>query len=786
MFPRARAAPSSSSGSAPETMSEPVAAPTEVLEPDTTAAAPPRAKTGSTEPTASRKPPAGRKIMRQYELVELVRSYDPHVDEDLLNGAYVFAMKAHGTQKRASGDPFFHHPIEVAGILAGLKLDAASIATGLLHDTVEDTGAKLDEIREHFGDTVARLVDGVTKLNKIELQSTKTAQAENFGKLLVAMSEDIRVLLVKLADRLHNMRTLQFVPPDKRQRIALETMEIYAPLAERIGMERLKAELEDLAFAELAPEARDSVVHRLGQLRQDDTALNERIVAELKGKLAEAGIEADIQGREKSPLSIWKKMERKNVSFEQLSDIMAFRVMVDNIGECYAALGVIHAAYAMLPGRFKDFISTPKQNGYRSLHTTILGPEQRKIEVQIRTRQMHEVAEFGVAAHWAYKQESRVTEGRQYRWIRELLDILEHTAEPEEFLDNTKLAMFQDQVFCFTPRGDLIALPRGATPIDFAYAVHSEVGDHCVGAKVDGRMVQLRHLLQNGDQVDIITSRNAWPSAAWERFVVTGKARARIRRAIKARQRDDYIQRGREMLSRAAKAEGVQPTERQLEQAASALSQGSLEDMLVQIGEGQLAARLVLQAIPAPPLKLPDKRAPGTGGPVDAASEADNIVLFKRPQAEPSERPSGLIAGLPAGVAYQFAGCCRPIHGDPIIGVVRTGRPISIHCRDCTTVMRMSESEHRFVDVGWNDRMVEPIATRIAVMVNNRPGSLGTISTIIGKNDGNIVDVKVGRRSTEVYEMVLDVEVKGVDQLQGILAALRANPIVSTVERSRS
>jgi GTP pyrophosphokinase len=724
--------------------------------------------------------------MRQYELVELVRSYDPAVDEDLLNGAYVFAMKAHGTQKRASGDPFFHHPVEVAGILAGLKLDAASIATGLLHDTVEDTGAKLEEIRERFGDTVARLVDGVTKLNKIQLQSAQTAQAENFGKLLVAMSEDIRVLLVKLADRLHNMRTLNFVPPEKRQRIARETMEIYAPLAERIGMERLKTELEDLAFAELIPEARDSIIHRLQQLRRDDTDLVERIIGELKAKLAAAGIEAEIVGREKSALSIWKKMERKNVSFEQLSDIMAFRVLVDNVGECYAALGVIHAAYAMLPGRFKDFISTPKQNGYRSLHTTILGPEQRKIEVQIRTRQMHDVAELGVAAHWAYKQETRVTEGRQYRWIRELLDILEHTAEPEEFLANTKLAMFQDQVFCFTPRGDLIALPRGATPVDFAYAVHSEVGDHCVGAKVDGRMVQLRHLLDNGDQVEIITSRNAWPSAAWERFVVTGKAKARIRRALKTRQRDDYIHRGRELLGRAAKAENLQPTERQLEQAAAALGQPGVEEMLVQIGEGQLAARLVLQAIPAPPLRLPGKRAPGTGAPLDEPVEAENVILLKRPPAEPSEQPAGLIAGLPAGVAYQFAGCCRPIHGDPIIGVVRTGRPISIHCRDCATVLRMSESEHRFVDVGWNGSGSEPIATRLAVMVNNQPGALGTISTIIGKNEGNIVDVKVGRRSRDLYEMLLDVEVRNVEQLQRILAALRANASVNSVERSRS
>ncbi len=732
------------------------------------------------------KPAQRRNVMRQYQLVELVKSYDPGVDEDLLNRAYVFAMRAHGAQLRASGDPYFHHPIEVAGILAGLKLDAASIATGLLHDTVEDTGATLADIRELFGDTVARLVDGVTKLNKIQLQSARTAQAENFGKLLVAMSEDIRVLLVKLADRLHNMRTLHFIAaPERRQRIASETMEIYAPLAERIGMEQLKAELEDLAFAELFPDARMSVVTRLRQLRRDDTDLVDRIIAEVEGRLADAGIEADVAGREKSPLSIWRKMQRKNVSFEQLSDIMAFRVLVDNVGECYAALGVIHAGYMMLPGRFKDFISTPKPNGYRSLHTTIIGPEQRKIELQIRTRSMHEVAELGVAAHWAYKQESRVTEGKQYRWIRELLEILEHAAEPEDFLENTKLAMFQDQVFCFTPRGDLIALPRGATPVDFAYAVHSEVGDHCVGAKVDGRMVQLRHTLENGDQVEIITSRNAWPTAAWERYVVTGKARARIRRALKARQRDDYVTRGREMLGRAARAEGMQPTERQLDQAATELGHASLEDMLVQVGEGQLAARLVLQAIPAPALKLParDARAAARA----KGEDLDNIVLFKRPATEGDEHRSGVIAGLPSGIAYQFAGCCRPIPGDPIVGIVRTGRPISIHCRDCATVARMGGDEHRFIDIGWSGQGEPPrTSTRISVMVTNQPGALGTISTIIGKQAGNIIDVKVGRRSPDLFEMLLDVEVSDVEQLHRIQAALRASPIVSTVERSRS
>ncbi|HEY0133675.1 MAG TPA: HD domain-containing protein, partial [Nannocystis sp.] len=407
------------------------------------------------EPPATPRPPR-RPVMRQYELVERVKAHDPDVDEDLLNRAYVFAMKAHGSQLRASGDPYFHHPVEVAGILTGYRVDSASIATALLHDTVEDTGATLEEIERLFGRTVARLVDGVTKLNKLELQSAQTAQAENFRKLLLAMSDDIRVLLVKLADRLHNMRTLGFIKaPEKRRRIAAETMEIYAPLAERIGMEGLKAELDDLAFAELFPEARESVIHRLRHLRQGDVDLVERVCAGLRRTFEEGGIAAEVAGREKTPHSIWRKMERKNVAFEQLSDIMAYRVTVASVGDCYAALGALHGAYHTLPGRFKDYISTPKSNGYRSLHTTIIGPENRKIEIQIRTREMHEQAELGVAAHWAYKQAGGTTEGRQYRWIRELLDILEHAAGPEEFLEHTKLEMFQDQVFCFTPKGDL-------------------------------------------------------------------------------------------------------------------------------------------------------------------------------------------------------------------------------------------------------------------------------------------------------------------------------------------
>ncbi|MFO1072193.1 MAG: bifunctional (p)ppGpp synthetase/guanosine-3',5'-bis(diphosphate) 3'-pyrophosphohydrolase [Geminicoccaceae bacterium] len=714
-------------------------------------------------------------MMRQYELVERVKSYDADADEDLLNRAYVFSMKAHGSQLRASGDPYFHHPVEVAGILTGFKLDSASIATALLHDTVEDTGATLEEIERLFGRTVARLVDGVTKLNRLELQSAQTAQAENFRKLLLAMSDDIRVLLVKLADRLHNMRTLHFIKsPEKRRRIAAETMEIYAPLAERIGMETLKAELEDLAFAELFPDARESILHRLAHLRQGDQQLVGRIVDELKQVLRTAGIESEIYGREKTPYSIWRKMERKNISFEQLSDIMAFRVMVDSVPACYAGLGAIHGAYHMLPGRFKDFISTPKPNGYRSLHTTIIGPERRKIEVQIRTRDMHELSELGVAAHWAYKQESKVTEGRQYRWIRELLDILEHAADPEDFLENTKLEMFSDQVFCFTPKGDLIALPRGATPVDFAYAVHSQVGDRCVGAKIDGRMVQLRAQLQNGDQVEIITSKNGSPSPEWERFCITGKARARIRRHLRTRMRDEHLAQGRDLLAKAAKQEQLSVADKQLERVLEPLHQRTVEDLLAAVGHGDLAPRTVLEQL-YPELRRQDPRKAETGA---------RVIPLRRPTPPPPVSGSPIL-GLPPGVAFHYAGCCRPVPGDPIVGLIRTGRPVSLHRIECAVLRRTKQPEHRLLDLGWNEQELPPkVSARLSVTTLNRPGSLGSISTVVGKQGGNIVDLKIGRRTTEIYELTLDIEVESLDQLLRVQAALRATTCVTAVERN--
>ncbi len=715
-------------------------------------------------------------MIRQFELVERVKAYDPSADEDALNRAYVFALKAHGSQSRDSGDPYFSHPLGVAELLARMKLDSASIVTGLLHDTVEDTDATLEQIEHLFGKEIARLVDGVTKLSRIELQSDHTKHAENFRKLVLAMSADIRVLLVKLADRLHNMQTLHFMKdPDRRRRIALETMEIYAPLAERMGMQEMKDELENLSFAELHPDARASIAQRLKYLREQGGDMVPRIIAELKRTLDSAGIEAWISGREKTPYSIWRKMQRKNISFEQLSDIMAFRIVVNDAAACYQALGTLHSTYSMVPGRFKDYISTPKPNNYRSLHTGVIGPERQRIEVQIRTREMHEVAELGVAAHWRFKQDAPRLDGRQYRWLRELLDILEHAAGPEEFLEHTKLEMFQDQVFCFTPKGDLIALPRHATPVDFAYAVHSQVGDRCVGAKINGRMVPLRTELQNGDQVEIVTSRSQTPSPTWERFVVTGKARACIRRFIRTQQRAQYVELGRSILAKDFRHDGHELTEKALTGALKKLKHDSLEELYVSVGAGNTTGHEVIAAV-FPGLKpAPEPKTPGT----------------KR--GRPNKKPGGKetnaipITGLIPGMAINFAGCCHPLPGDRIVGIVTTGKGVTIHTIDCETLESFADAPERWLDVSWH---VDPLKAdahvgRLHVVVANEPGSLGSLSTVIGKSAGNITNLKITNRSADFFEMMIDVEVKDVRHLTNIIAALRATPAINTVERAR-
>jgi GTP pyrophosphokinase len=713
-------------------------------------------------------------MIRQFELVERVKSYDPGADEDALNRAYVFAMKAHGSQKRASGDPYFSHPIEVAGILTDLKLDDSSIITALLHDVVEDTAATLEDVESMFGKDIARLVDGVTKLGRLELQSEETKHAENFRKLLVAMSEDIRVLLVKLADRLHNMQTLHFIAsPEKRRRIARETMDIYAPLAERIGMHGFKDQLEDLAFAELNKDGRDSVLARLEFLKGQGKDLSERIIGELRQRLAEEGVSTAVSGRMKTPYSVWRKMQRKNITFEQLSDIMAFRVVVGSLGDCYHALGQLHSRYPVVPGRFKDYISTPKPNGYRSLHTTIIGPERHRIEVQIRTHDMHEVAEYGVAAHWKYKQGNQQVEGRQYRWMRELLDILEHADNPEEFLEHTKLEMFQDQVFCFTPKGAVIALPSGATPVDFAYAVHSEVGDTCVGAKVNGRMVQLRAPLQNGDQVEIITSKAQTPSPDWEQFVVSGKAKARVRRFVRLKQREQYMALGRQILQKSFRQEGYEMTDKGLDSVLKRFKCDSVGDLCASVGQGHFTGREIVTAV-----------FPGTK--VD--SKVQKIVPITRARARHGKgrETSVPIKGLIPGMAVHYAHCCHPLPGDRIVGIVTTGKGVTVHTIDCDTLESFQATPERWVDLSWDvDEGVDQRIGRLHVIVANEPGSLGSLSTIIGKNHGNISNLKITNRSIDFFEMLIDVEVTSVKHLSNIIAALRAMPVITSVERAR-
>lgn len=710
-------------------------------------------------------------MISQQDLVEKVKSYDPNADAGALNLAYQYSMRMHKLQVRESGEPYFHHPLEVAGMLADMKLDAASIITALLHDTVEDTEATLEDIEKLFGKEVATLVDGVTKLTQIEHQSHQTRQAENFRKLVLAMSNDIRVLLVKLADRLHNMRTLCHVQSEeKRKRIARETMDIYVPLAQRIGIDNLKDELADLAFKELNPDARLSIISRLKFLREEGEDNVGHILDELKQLFKKNNLKAAIAGREKTPYSIWHKMHVKNVSFEQLSDIMAFRIVLDNMPECYQALGLIHSAYPVVPGRFKDYISTPKPNHYRSIHTTVIGPRRQRIEIQIRTPAMHEVSEYGVAAHWKYKQGEQAKDLHDYRWLRGLLEILENAPNPEEFLENTKLEMFQDQVFCFTPKGDLISLPRGATPIDLAYAIHSEVGNHCVGAKINGRMVPLRTVLQNGDQVEVTTSKAQMPSPTWERYAVTGKARACIRRFIRIQKRSQFIELGRSMIHKGFRQEHMIFSEKLLNSCLKDFSCVGVDDLYAMVGEGLKTIHDVIRQI------YPDYVTRHKLGSSIAVSSA----------ARDSEN-SISIRGLIPGMAVHYAGCCHPLRGDKIVGIVVTGRGVTIHTYDCDNLKQFSEEPERWLDLSWSDKpsSEEKQIGRLHVIIPNRIGNLATLTALIGKNMGNILNLKITNRTEEFYDFLIDVEVRDRGHLATIMAGLRASNYVNSVERMK-
>jgi GTP diphosphokinase / guanosine-3',5'-bis(diphosphate) 3'-diphosphatase len=731
--------------------------------------------------------PPGPSILRPCELTQKIHDYDPKADTGLIDTAYALAEKAHSTQRRDNGDPYFSHPVAVADILAGYRLDVASIATALLHDVVEDTSCKLPDIETRFGREIAGLVDGVTKLTRLELQSDRTKQAENFRKLVLAMSRDIRVLLVKLADRLHNMRTLHFVrDPERRKRISRETMEIYAPLAERIGMDAVKTELQTLAFTQLEPEAYATIQARLNFLRGQGADVIDDVRRELIQVCREAGVEPiEIMGREKSPFSIWEKMHRRNVAFEQLSDIMAFRIVVQTKGDCYGALGAVHSAYPVIAGRFKDYISTPKSNGYQSLHTgvTLRQPRNQKIEVQIRTAGMNDVAENGVASHWIYKApDGKVdrTEVQRFRWVQDLLEILDDSAAPDEFLENTKLELYADQVFCFTPKGQLIQLPRGATPVDFAYAVHSQVGDTCVGAKINGRLMPLRHHLENGDQVEIMTARGGTPSPQWERFVVTGKARARIRRFIHQEQRQQSRDAGRVELTKAFRQAGVDGSEKALEPALKALKIASVDDLYISVGAGNLVARDVVHAA------YPELRQTPRGPRMIPPMLSRGKPSVRHDQDMP-------ITGLVPGMAYTFAGCCHPVPGDEIVGIVTTGKGVTIHERECQTLTAFAATPERFIDVDWNYEAVGKSGSaakgfghsaRISVIAANEQNALADISNAVAKQDGAIVNMKIVSRQQDFMEVLVDTDVRDVTHLSRIIVGLRGLKAIKGVERA--
>ena len=707
--------------------------------------------------------------MRQTDLVERVLAYDPDADEAVLNKAYVYAMTAHGKQFRASGDPYFAHPLEVAAILTDLKLDVPTIVTALLHDTIEDTLVTYEDVKEKFGEEIANLVDGVTKLSQLEVFSERTKQAENFRKLMLAITSDIRVLLVKLADRLHNMRTLGYIDKSgKRRRIAQETVDIYAPLAGRIGMQNMREELEDLAFAELDSDARSSIVTHFARLDMVGGDRVGRIADQIKRRLAEHGMEAWVYGRGKRPFSIWRKLQTKKLSFEQLSDIFGFRVIVGSTNDCYRALGIIHTSWQMVPERFKDFISTPKPNGYRSIHTTVIGPEKQRVEIQIRTQEMHDIAERGVAAHWRYREHvpeaGSNDDSVTYGWLRDMVDLLERGDSAEEVLEHSRLAMYQDQVFCFTPKGSLISLPKGATPIDFAYAVHTDMGNSAVGAKVNGNHVALHIPLKNGDQVEIITTKDSTPSPMWEQFVVTGRARAEIRRFLRHAQRDEHVRFGRKILEKAFEDEKRELTDKAIEEVAKKLRLPKAEDVFADVGRGALRGHEVLHAV-FPELKRSGKVAG---------------------KASPGEVKPISIRGLTEGISYTLGQCCHPLPGDRIVGIRPPGEGLVIHTIDCAELDKAQNMDD-WLDVGWGlgaSDMGLSVA-RIAVRVKNAPGSLATVMTAIAANGGNIFNMKVTARNPLFFEFTVDIEVRDVAHLQNILGALRVSDAVESVDRVR-
>ncbi len=743
-------------------------------------------------------------MMRQYELVERVLAYDPGADEAMLNRAYVYAMKAHSNQKRASGDPYFSHPLEVAAILTDLKLDDATITTALLHDVIEDTDATRSEIDRLFGPDIGALVDGLTKIKRLDLVTTKAEQAENFRKLLVAISSDIRVLLVKLADRLHNMRTLEHVKPETRRRISQETLDIYAPLAGRMGMRSVLEELQDNAFRWLHPEAYRAVNERLSALHERNRNLISEIITELEDELAKVGIAGTVSGRRKTPYAIWQKMENRQISLEQLSDIYGFRVVVREQPDCYSVVGLAHTKWRAVPGRFKDYVSTPKQNGYRSIHTTIVGPHHQRVELQIRTERMNRVAEYGVAAHAKYKSIRGVEreagpvdkDSGPYGWLRHLVEALLE-GNPEEFLEHTKLELFHDQVFCFTPKGRLIALPRGATPIDFAYAVHTDVGNSASGAIVNGRQLPLSTILRNGDEVQILRADQKTPPAAWERIAATGRARAAIRRAARDALKQQYVELGYRLLSAACNKVGITFSTDLIMNALDRYSGNTVDEVLVAVGRGELAVKDAMRGIApdAVPASSPNLPRFTPRNRHDQAKDQDGWFNLSRvmglkfylPGVSNTTERGQTTGGVPIRgfkgdlpVTFEEGGA---VPGDRIVGVLVPNEGIKIF-QIHSPRLREFESQN-WVDVTWDidpDRP-ERFPARLSVTAINEPGSLAQIAQVIGEGDGNIDNLRMTKRAADFTEMLIEVDVWNLEHLTGLITGLRARSVVSKVER---
>ena len=703
-------------------------------------------------------------INDQIRELETLTNYLKKSEKKIINSAINFSEQAHKDQIRKSGDPFITHPIEVAKILTSIKMDASGIAAGLLHDTIEDTEISKSEITDIFGDQISELVQGLTKISKFSLKINKQKLGENYRKLILASSKDLRVILIKLADRLHNMRTIDFIKDEsKKINISMETLEIFVPLSQRLGMKEWQDELEDLAFHTINPEARKSVIDRLNYLNVKDENIVDEIRYELKKNLLSENINSKIDGRIKSAYSVWNKIKNKNISFEQLSDIMAFRIITNSTRECYKCLGIIHRKYQYIPGRFKDFISSPKSNGYRALHTTVMGPKNKKIEIQFRSNVMNQIADYGVAAHWKYKDPKSIKEKdtKEYKWMHDLVDLMNSSANQDELIENSKISVFKDEIYVFTPKGDLIELPKKATPIDFAYSIHTQIGDKCVGAKINEKLQPLKTVLKNGDQIEIITSEESQPSPLWERFAVTTKVKSQIRRFFRSKKRDEYILFGKEILSSFFIKENYDLNIDTLNKIKVEFNISDIDDLYEMLGAGRLTAFSVIKRI------YPEFNYKS---PKQFEFKTENTIRLK---------------GLTAGMSYHLAGCCSPIKGDTIVGIVTAGIGVSVHTIDCDTLSSYSDDPERWLNISWDNssNKISLSNARISVVLKNQPGSLGMVTTVIAKNNGNISNINFSIRKTDFFEIVIDIEVRDANHLNNIIAALRLVSEISSLER---